>query len=50
VAEAIVNGIEKKAYHIFIGSDSKWMNTLYRINPEFAANMIQRKMRDLLKL
>ena len=50
VAEAIVNGMEKDAYHIFIGSDSKWMNTLYRINPEFAANMIQRKMRDLLKL
>ncbi|MEK0421891.1 MAG: SDR family oxidoreductase [Bacteroidetes bacterium] len=49
VAEAIVNGMEKDAYHIFIGSDSKWMNTLYRINPEFAANMIQRKMRDLLK-
>lgn len=50
VAEAIVNGIENKAYHIFIGSDSKWMNTLFRISPEFAANMIQRKMRDLLKI
>lgn len=50
VAEAIVKGIEKNAYHIFIGSDSKWMNTLYRLNPELAANMIQRKMRDLLNL
>jgi short-subunit dehydrogenase len=49
VAEAIVKGMERNAYHIFIGNDSKWMNTLYRINPEFAANMIQRKMRDLLK-
>lgn len=49
-AETIVKGIENNAYHIFIGSDSKWMNALYRLNPEFAANMIQRKMRDLLKI
>ena len=50
VAEAIVKGIEKNAYQIFIGSDSKWMNTLYRLNPKLAANMIQQKMRDLLKI
>jgi short-subunit dehydrogenase len=49
VAQAIVKGMENNAYHIFIGSDAKWMNALYRLNPEFAANMIQRKMRDLLK-
>ncbi len=50
VAEAIVKGIENNTYHMYIGSDSKWMNTLFRISPEFAANTIQRKMRDLLKL
>ena len=50
VAEAMVKGIENNAYHIFIGQDAKWMDILYRLNPALAAQMIQRKMRELLKL
>jgi hypothetical protein len=46
----MVKGIENNAYHIFIGQDAKWMDILYRLNPALAAQMIQRKMRDLLKL
>jgi short-subunit dehydrogenase len=49
-AKAMIKGMENNLYHIFVGKDAKWMDVLYRLNPALAANMIQRKMRDLLKL
>lgn len=47
-AEIILNGIEKNQLRIYVGSDSKFMNTLYRLAPTFATNFISKKMRGLL--
>ena len=47
-AEIIVNGIEKDSYRVLVGSDTKMMDILYRLNPEFAANFIYKQMKDML--
>jgi len=47
-AEIIVAGIEKDRYRIFIGSDAKMMNILYRVAPKFAAKFITKQMGSLL--
>jgi short-subunit dehydrogenase len=47
-AEIIVNGIERKAYRIFVGNDSAMMDKIYRLNPAFAARAIASKMSALL--
>jgi len=47
-AKIIVDGIEKDRYRILVGSDSIWMNLLYRISPKYAAKLIFRQMRSLL--
>jgi short-subunit dehydrogenase len=47
-AAMIVEGIEKKKYHVFIGSDSKTMDRLSRLMPERAAKLIYSKMKSLL--
>ncbi len=47
-AEAIIHGIEKNKTLIFVGSDSKFMNCLYRMCPKFATDFISKKMGDLL--
>ncbi len=47
-AEAIICGIEKNKMYIFVGSDSKFMNCLYRMCPKFATDFISKKMGDLL--
>ena len=48
-AQMIIDGIEKKRYQVYIGSDSKMMNLLYRLMPERAARIIYNQMRSLLK-
>lgn len=48
-AQMIINGIEKNAYHVFAGSDSKVMNLLVRLNPKGAAKFIYNQMKSLLK-
>ena len=48
-AEEIINGMVKRRFHIFVGSDSKYMNFLYRISPRSATNFIARQMRALLE-
>ncbi len=45
----IVDGIEKRAYHVFIGSDAKTMDVLTRLMPERAAKLIFSQMKGLLK-
>jgi hypothetical protein len=40
--------MEKDAYRVLIGSDSKSMDALYRANPRRAAAFIASQMRDLL--
>jgi short-subunit dehydrogenase len=47
-ARRILDGMEKNRYRILIGSDSKTMDLLYRLNPERAARFIYRQMRSLL--
>lgn len=48
-AEMIVEGMEKNIYRVMVGSDSRFMDFLYRLSPKFAAEFIYKKMKDLLK-
>lgn len=47
-AKAIIEGIEKKKFHVLIGPDAKTMYLLSRLMPERAANLIYKNMKDLL--
>lgn len=47
-AELIVMGMEKNAYRVMVGSDSKFMDFIYRLNPKFAAGFIYKQMKALL--
>lgn len=47
-AKIIVTGIEKNQPQIFVGGDSKFLNTLYRLNPVFATKFIAKQMKSLL--
>jgi short-subunit dehydrogenase len=47
-AEIIINGIEKDRYRVLVGSDSKFMDFIYRLNPEWAAGFIYKQMKSLL--
>ena len=48
-AALILKAIEKNTAHLFIGRDAKTMNFLTRLNPLFAARIIQKQMKGLLK-
>ena len=47
-ARQIIEGIERNAYHVYIGSDSKLMGRLTRLMPRRAAKMIYSQMKSLL--
>lgn len=47
-ARIILAGMENNQFHVFVGFDSKFMNILCRIAPEFATNFIRKKMKALL--
>lgn len=47
-AQIIIEGMEQNKYRVLVGSDSKVMDALYRLNPKFAAKFIADKMKDLL--
>jgi short-subunit dehydrogenase len=47
-ARAILNGMETNQYRILVGFDSKFMDFLCRLAPEFATNFIAKKMKALL--
>ena len=47
-AENIVEGIEKNKYSVYIGSDSKMMNFLYRLSPKRASAFMYNQMKSLL--
>lgn len=47
-AEIIVDGMEKNQYRVLVGSDSRFMDFLYRLHPKFAANFIFKQMKSLL--
>ena len=44
-AMIIVNGIDRNAYHVFVGKDASMMDTLGRLNPAFAARLMGKMMR-----
>ncbi len=46
--KAIIDGIERKKFHVLIGQDAKTMYFLSRLMPERAANLIYKNMKDLL--
>lgn len=43
-AKEIINGITKNKFRIFIGSDSKFMNFIYKLNSKKAISFINKKM------
>jgi NAD(P)-dependent dehydrogenase (short-subunit alcohol dehydrogenase family) len=47
-AEIIISGIEQNRYRVLVGSDSKLMDILYRLNPKRAAGFIYKQMKSLL--
>jgi NAD(P)-dependent dehydrogenase (short-subunit alcohol dehydrogenase family) len=47
-ARLILDGMEKDAYRVMVGSDAKLMDRLYRLDPRRAASFIARQMQDLL--
>lgn len=47
-ARIILDGMERNAYRVLVGSDAKLMDRLYRIAPGRAAGFIAKQMKDLL--
>jgi short-subunit dehydrogenase len=47
-ARIILDGMERDAYRVMVGSDAKLMDRLYRITPARAAGFIAKQMRGLL--
>jgi NAD(P)-dependent dehydrogenase (short-subunit alcohol dehydrogenase family) len=47
-AQIIIDGIEQDRYRILVGSDAAFMDFIYRVSPERAANYIFRQMQSLL--
>lgn len=47
-AQVIVRGIERNARHVLVGKDAILMEKLHRLNPDFAARAIAKKMGGLL--
>ena len=47
-ARLILDGMERNAYRVMVGSDAKLMDRLYRLDPRRAAAFIARQMKDLL--
>jgi NADP-dependent 3-hydroxy acid dehydrogenase YdfG len=47
-AEIIVTAIEQDRYSVLVGSDARFMDFLYRLNPKGAAGFIYKQMKSLL--
>jgi short-subunit dehydrogenase len=47
-AEIIIDGMENDRYRVLVGTDSKFMDFFYRLNPARAARLITKKMKALL--
>jgi short-subunit dehydrogenase len=47
-AQIIIDGMQRNAYRVLVGNDSKFMDIIYRLNPRRAANFINKKMQALL--
>lgn len=49
VARLVVKAIEDNQLRVYAGKDSKLMNKLYRLSPNYATNLIAKQMKSLLK-
>lgn len=47
-AEIIIDAIEKNRYRVTVGSDATFLDRLYRLSPERAANFIFKQTQSLL--
>lgn len=47
-AEIILNSIVKNKARVWVGKDSKFLDTMYRLSPGFASNFIAKQMEKLL--
>jgi short-subunit dehydrogenase len=47
-ATQILEGMEDNAFRVLVGSDAKFMDKLYRLNPQRAVKFIAKQMKDLL--
>jgi short-subunit dehydrogenase len=47
-AEIIIDGMEANRYRVLVGSDSKFMDFIYRLEPQRAARFIYKQMKSLL--
>ena len=47
-AQMIIEGVEQNRYRILVGSDSAFMDLIYRLSPERAAKFIFKRMQSLL--
>jgi len=47
-ARMVLDGMERNAYRVMVGSDAKLMDRLYRVSPGRAAGFIAGRMKDLL--
>jgi short-subunit dehydrogenase len=49
VAGLVIDAIKNNKLRVFAGKDSKFMNKLYRLNPNYATRLIAKQMKSLLK-
>ncbi|MBN1120543.1 MAG: SDR family oxidoreductase [Anaerolineae bacterium] len=47
-ARMIVDGMERDKYRVLVGSDAKFMDFIYRVNPRWAAGYIYKQMKGML--
>ncbi|MGE5455951.1 MAG: SDR family NAD(P)-dependent oxidoreductase [Ignavibacteriales bacterium] len=47
-AKIIINGIEKNKFKLYVGTDSKIMNFMYKMNSKKAIKLINKKMKNML--
>lgn len=47
-AHIIVDAIEQDRYSVLVGSDARFMDFIYRLNPKGAAGFIYKQMKSLL--
>lgn len=48
-AEQIIKAMEKNKFKVYVGADSKIMNFMYKFNDKKAIDLINKKMKDMMK-
>jgi NAD(P)-dependent dehydrogenase (short-subunit alcohol dehydrogenase family) len=47
-AQKIISGMEHDKFQVYVGTDSKVMNLLYKLNPRWSAKLVDRVMKAVL--